>query len=69
MRRHVNIFLLIVFLLPATGVTAQLVLCDDCLQLFGFSCCSDLAKEDECVERCGPCDDDISITALAVLSK
>ena len=68
-RRYLALLSLFLFLLPATGASAELIVCDDCLQMAVFSCCAIDASKDECEERCGSCEDDTTISVRAILAR
>jgi len=68
-RRRLALLFLFLFLVPATGASAELVSCDDCLQMAVFSCCALETSEDDCEERCGSCEDDTTVSVRAVLTR
>ena len=68
-RRRLALLFLFLFLLPATGAGAELIVCDDCLQMAVFSCCASEASEDACEERCGSCEDDTTVSVRAILAR
>ena len=66
MRRPAALLFLALFLLPATGAGMELVLCDDCLQMAAFSCCTFETDENGCEEECGSCEDDTTVSVRAI---
>ena len=68
-RRCLAMLSLFLFLLPATGASAELIVCDDCLQMTVFSCCAIEASRDACEERCGSCEDDTAVSVRGILAR